>query len=153
VSGYLWIKLLHILSATVLFGTGMGTAFFMFRTYLSKNDDAMAVTTRNVVMADWLFTTPAVVIQLVSGLWLTSKLGIAYDSVWFITVISLFVFVGACWIPVVWIQIRIRDLIAEKADRNEYRKLMRAWLVLGVLAFSSVIFLFYMMVSKTGAYG
>lgn len=152
-SGYLWIKLLHILSATVLFGTGMGTAFFMFRTYLSKNDDAMAVTTRNVVMADWLFTTPAVVIQLVSGLWLTSKLGIAYDSVWFITVISLFVFVGACWIPVVWIQIRIRDLIAEKADRNEYRKLMRAWLVLGVLAFSSVIFLFYMMVSKTGAYG
>jgi uncharacterized membrane protein len=153
VSGYLWIKLLHILSATVLFGTGMGTAFFMYRTYLSKNDDAMAVTTRNVVMADWLFTTPAVAIQLVSGLWLTSKLGIAYDSVWFITVISLFVFVGACWIPVVWIQIRIRDLIAENADRNEYRKLMQAWFVLGVLAFSSVIILFYMMVSKKGAYG
>jgi len=153
VSGYLWIKLLHILSATVLFGTGMGTAFFMYRTYLSKNDDAMAVTTRNVVMADWLFTTPAVAIQLVSGLWLTSKLGIAYDSVWFITVISLFVFVGACWIPVVWIQIRIRDLIAENADRNEYCKLMQAWFVLGVLAFSSVIILFYMMVSKKGAYG
>ena len=150
---YLWIKLVHILSATVLFGTGMGTAFFMFRAYLSKNDAAMAVTTRNVVVADWLFTTPAVVIQLASGLWLTSKLGIAYESTWFVTVISLFAFVGACWVPVVWIQIRIRDLIAGNAARNEYGKLMQAWFVLGVLAFSSVIILFYLMVSKTGAYG
>ena len=54
---YLWIKLVHILSAPVLFGTGMGTAFFMFRAHLSKNDEAIAVTTRNVVMADWVFTT------------------------------------------------------------------------------------------------
>ncbi len=147
---YLWIKLLHILSATVLFGTGMGTAFFMLRTYLSKNEAAMAITTRNVVMADWLFTTPAVVIQLVSGLWLTSKLGIAFDSAWFVTVIGLFVFVGACWTPVVWIQIRVRDLIDSNAERGEYRNLMRVWMVLGALAFSSVVLLFYLMVSKTG---
>ena len=111
-NSYLWIKLLHILSATVLFGTGMGTAFMMLRAYLSKNDDAMAVTSRNVVMADWLFTTPAVVVQLATGLWLMGKLGIAFDSAWFVAVISLFVLVGACWIPVVWIPIRIRDLIA-----------------------------------------
>lgn len=149
---HLWIKLLHILSATVLFGTGMGTAFFMLRAYLSNNNDAMTVTTRNVVLADWLFTTPAVVIQLATGLWLTSKLGIAFDSVWFASVISLFAFVGACWIPVVWIQIRVRDLIAAGAGRESYRKLMRAWLVLGVFAFGSVIVLFYLMVSKTGAY-
>jgi uncharacterized membrane protein len=57
---YLWIKLIHILGATVLFGTGIGTAFFMFKAYLSKNDEAMAVTTQNVVVADWLFTTPAI---------------------------------------------------------------------------------------------
>jgi len=150
---YLWIKLLHILSATVLFGTGMGTAFFMLRAYLSNNDDAMTVTTRNVVLADWLFTTPAVGTQLATGLWLTSKLGIAFDSVWFASVIGLFVFVGACWIPVVWIQIRIRDLIAAGAGRGRYRKLMRVWFALGVLAFGSVIVLFYLMVSKTGAYG
>lgn len=152
-TSYLWIKLLHILSATVLFGTGIGTAFFMLRAHLSNNEEAMVVTTRNVVMADWLFTTPAVVIQLLSGLWLTDKLGIAFDSVWFVTVISLFVFVGACWIPVVRIQLRIRDLIAAGAGRESYRKLMRTWIVLGVLAFSSVIILFYLMVSKTGAYG
>jgi len=151
-NSHLWVKLLHILSATVLFGTGMGTAFFMLRAYLSRNDEAIAVTTRNVVLADWLFTTPAVVVQLATGLWLTNKLGIAFDSAWFVAVISLFVFVGACWIPVVWIQIRIRDLIAAGAGRESYRKLMQTWVVLGALAFSSVILLFYLMVSKTGAY-
>jgi uncharacterized membrane protein len=151
-TGYLWIKLLHILSATVLFGTGIGTAFFMLKAYLSKNEQAIAVTTHHVVMADWLFTAPAVVIQLASGLWLTSRLGIPFDSVWFVTVISLFIFVGACWIPVVWIQIRIRDLLAGGASRDDYRMLMRVWAALGLPAFGSVLMLFYLMVAKTGAY-
>ena len=84
---YLWIKLVHILRAAVLFGTGMGTAFFMLKAYLSQNDQAMTITTSTVVIADWVFTTPAVVMQLVTGLWLTSKLNIAFDSSWFIAVI------------------------------------------------------------------
>ena len=150
---YLWIKLVHILSASVLFGTGMGTAFFMFKAYLSKNDEAIAVTTRNVVMADWVFTTPAVVIQLVTGLWLTDKLNISFTSTWFIAVIGLYILVGICWIPVVWIQIRIRDLIASGANRDDYRKLMRTWIALGVPAFASILILFFLMVAKVGAYG
>lgn len=150
---YLWIKLVHILSASVLFGTGMGTAFFMFKAHLSKNDEAIAVTTRNVVMADWLFTTPAVVIQLVTGLWLTDKLNISFSSTWFIAVIGLYILVGICWIPVVWIQIRIRDLIAGGANRDEYRKLMQMWIALGVPAFVSILILFFLMVAKVGAYG
>jgi uncharacterized membrane protein len=149
---YLWIKLVHILSASVLFGTGMGTAFFMFKAYLSKNDEAIAVTTRNVVMADWVFTTPAVVIQLVTGLWLTDKLNISFTSTWFIAVIGLYILVGICWIPVVWIQIRIRDLIAGGANRDDYRKLMRTWIALGVPAFASILILFFLMVAKVGAY-
>jgi len=150
---YLWIKLVHILSATVLFGTGMGTAFFMLKAYLSQNDQAMKITTNTVVMADWVFTTPAVVIQLATGLWLTSKLNIAYDSSWFVAVISLYALVGLCWIPVVWIQIRIRDLIADGSVRDDYRQLMRVWMALGAPAFGSVIVIFYLMVSKLGAYG
>ena len=149
---YLWIKLLHILSATVLFGTGMGTAFFMLKAYLSANDEAMAVTTKSVVMADWIFTTPAVVVQFVTGLWLTQHLNISMDSVWFNTVLGLFVLIGACWVPVVWIQIRIRDLIAADADSNSYRNLMRWWIALGVPAFTSVLIIFYLMVSMVGAY-
>jgi uncharacterized membrane protein len=147
---YLWIKLLHILSSTVLFGTGIGIAFFMLKAYLSKNDEAMAVTTRHVVVADWLFTAPAVVIQLVTGLWLTSKLNISFSSSWFIAVIGVYILVGACWIPVVWIQMRIRDLIAGGAKRDEYKKLMRIWAALGVPAFGGVLTLFFLMVSKKG---
>lgn len=151
-TAYLWIKLLHVLSATVLFGTGLGTAFFMLKAWLSDNDDAMAVTAKNVVTADWIFTTPAVVIQLATGLWLTRQLDISFASVWFVIVISLFVFVGACWIPVVWIQIRIKTLLERGADRREYRNLMRAWIALGIPAFAGVLVLFYLMVSRTGAY-
>jgi uncharacterized membrane protein len=149
---YLWIKLLHILSATVLFGTGMGTAFFMLKAYLSANDEAMAVTTKSVVLADWIFTLPAVVVQFATGLWLTQHLNISMDSAWFSTVLGLFVFVGACWVPVVWIQIRIRDLIAAEAGSDSYRKLMRWWVALGVPAFAGVLIILYLMVSKTGAY-
>lgn len=149
---YLWIKLLHILSATVLFGTGLGIAFFMLKTYLSENEEAMAVTSRHVVLADWVFTTPAVIVQLTTGLWLTHMVGIPFSSAWFVAVISLFALVGACWIPVVWIQARIRDLISSGADRSEYRKLMLVWISFGVPAFASVLVLFYLMVSRAGAY-
>jgi len=150
---YLWIKLVHILSAAVLFGTGMGTAFFMLRAYLSQNDEAMMVTTKTVVIADWIFTTPAVVIQLATGLWLTSYLNIAFDSPWFVAVILLYALIGICWIPVVCIQIRIRNLIAAGARRVDYKNLMRAWVALGVPAFASLIIIFYLMVSRLGAYG
>ena len=147
---YLWLKLVHVLSATLLFGTGLGTAFFMLKAYLSGNDEAMRVTTRTVVMADWLFTTPAVVVQLVTGLWLTSLLNIDLTSRWFIAVIALYAFVGLCWLPVVWIQIRIRNLIAEGRPRVSYAGLMRAWTALGIPAFTAVLFIFYLMVSKAG---
>ena len=150
---YLWIKLVHILSATVLFGTGMGTAFFMLKAYLSRNDEAMRITTSNVVLADCLFTTPAVIIQFVTGLWLTHMLKIDFGSSWFIVVITLYGVVGLCWIPVVWIQMRIRNLIADGSGRDDYKNLMRIWVLLGIPAFSAVLVIFFLMVSKLGAYG
>lgn len=146
--GYLIVKLLHILSAAVLFGTGIGTAFFMLRAWQSTSDEAMRETTTHVVQADWLFTTPAVVVQLVSGLWLTSQIGISYLSVWFGVVIGLFVFVGACWLPVVWIQIRLRELIRSDTESSQCRRLMRWWVALGIPAFMAVLALFVLMVYK-----
>ena len=148
---YSWIKLLHILSATLLFGTGLGTAFFMFQAHMSRNHEAIRVTTANVVLADWIFTTPAVIAQLGTGLWLTWQLGIPFNSVWFVLVLSLFIFVGLCWIPVVWIQIRIREIIANGGKVTDYQGLMRAWISLGIPAFTSVLVLFYLMVFKIGA--
>jgi len=149
-SVYLWIKLVHIISATILFGTGLGTAFFMSKAHLSRNREVMVVTLRHVVLADWVFTTPAVAIQLASGLWLTHQLGIPIGSLWFVLVACLFAFVGACWIPVVWMQIRIGRIIAGGGDRDDYRRLMSLWTVLGVLAFGGVLLLFFLMVFRIG---
>lgn len=116
-TAYLWIKLIHILSATILFGTGIGTAFFMLKAYRSDSDAVMRETSKHVVQADWFFTTPAVIVQLLTGLWLTKHLAISFTSPWFLAVIGLYALVGACWIPVVWIQIRVSRLIRE-GDRT-----------------------------------
>ena len=110
----------------------------------------MRVTAQNVVLADWVFTTPAVVVQLITGLWLTSLLSIDLASSWFVAVIALYVFVGLCWLPVVWIQIRIRNLIAEGRPRESYAGLMRIWIALGIPAFAAVLAIFYLMISKAG---
>ena len=142
--------MLHILSATLILGTGLGTAFFMLRAHLSQNTDAMKITTQSVVLADWIFTTPAVVIQFLTGLWLTSRLGIPYGSVWCISVLALFVLVGICWLPVVFIQIRIREIIRNGGTPDDYRALMKIWIGLGIPAFASILMLVYLMVSKLG---
>ena len=147
---YLGIKLLHIVSATILFGTGLGTAFFMLQAYRSGNAGAMKSTTQTVVLADWLFTTPAVIVQITSGLWLTQRLGIPFTSVWFVAVIALFCLVGACWLPVVWIQIQIRERLRAGAGIDDCRPLMRVWIALGVPAFTAVLILFWLMVFKPG---
>ena len=149
-SAYYWIKLLHILSATILFGTGIGTAFFMYKAFKSQNREAIRITTQNVVLADWLFTTPAVVIQLPTGVWLTIQLNIPFESAWFVIVISMFIIIGACWIPVVWIQIRIREIISSGGEIEETNSLMRYWISLGIPAFSCVLILYFLMVSKIG---
>ena len=148
---YSTLKLIHVISASILFGTGIGTAFFMLRAYLSRNSEALIVTTRNVVLADWLFTTPAVFVQIATGLWLTSLLNISYRSLWFVLVISLFLLVGLCWVPVVGIQIRIKRVLSQGAGVEEIAGLMRVWIALGVPAFLSMLLLYLLMVSKYGA--
>lgn len=150
-STYLIIKLVHIVSASILFGTGIGTAFFMLRAYLSGNREALIVTARNVVLADWLFTTPAIIVQVATGLWLMGQLNISYASLWFVSVVSLFVLVGLCWIPVVGIQIRVKSVLDSGAGITEIAPLMKIWMGLGVPTFLSMLLLYLLMVSKYGA--
>lgn len=144
------VRLIHILSAAILFGTGIGIAFFMLKAHLSGDENALAVTTRHVVQADWLFTAPAVVIQGITGLWLTAQLSVPWNSLWFVLVVALFVLVGLCWIPVVRIQIRIRNIIVSGGHPGQYRALLRAWILLGVPAFLGVLALYFLMVTKAG---
>ena len=122
----------------------------MLQAYRSGNAEAMKSTTKTVVLADWLFTTPAVIVQIVSGLWLTQRLGVPFTSVWFVAVIALFCLVGACWLPVVWIQIRIKELFRAGAGIDKCRPLMRVWIALGMPAFTAVLILFWLMVFKPG---
>lgn len=147
---YVVVKLIHIISACVLFGTGAGIAFFMLLAYLSRDQKTFIAVSRMVVLADWLFTAPAVVVQFATGLWLTHTLAIPFGSQWFVTVLALFLFVGACWAPVVWIQLRLAKLAKEEYGSVVFQRLMNAWIALGVPAFLAVIAIFYFMVTKVG---
>lgn len=152
-SEYQTLKLVHILSSTLLFGAGLGTAFYMWRADLSGDIRAIAVVSRNVVLADWLFTTPAVIIQPVTGFWLMYVLGLPLDTGWILISLLLYVLVGCCWIPVVFIQLRVARLAASLNEQgltpnDEYRHLMRWWYGLGWPAFISVIAIFWLMVFK-----
>jgi uncharacterized membrane protein len=150
---YPLLKLLHIVSATILFGTGLGTAFQMWSVQKSGNVRAIATVARQVVWADILFTTPAVVVQPLSGfalIWLT---GIDPLSPWLLAAYALYVLTGLCWLPVVFIQLRLRDLAAEAAESGaplpqRYNRLWRLWFALGWPAFSAVLAIFWLMVAK-----
>src|SRR4051794_32406572 len=100
---YLTLKWLHILSSTFLFGTGVGSAFYMFFTNRSRDVRAIAVVTRNVVIADWLFTATTVVLQPLTGFWMMALAGIAISSRWIIESLALYAVAAACWLPVVFI--------------------------------------------------
>ncbi|MFB9067784.1 DUF2269 family protein [Pseudofulvimonas gallinarii] len=155
---YHLLKLVHILSATLLFGTGLGTAFFMWMAHRRGEVAAIAVTARHVVLADWLFTSPAVVAQFVSGALLVRLVGWPWTQPWLQLAIALFVMVGLCWLPVVAIQLRVRAL-AEAAWRRgeplppQYHRLMRWWFALGWPAFIGVVVIFVLMVSRPPLWG
>lgn len=150
---YLALKSAHILSAFLLFGTGLGSAFYKYMTWRSGDLHAIAVTDRLVVRADWLFTTPTIIIQPLTGgmmLWLT---GIPFDSPWLVASYLLYLLAGACWLPVVWLQLRMSRLSSNAVNGNtplpdEYRSLSRWWFWLGVPAFIAMVLVVLLMVFK-----
>ena len=150
---YQALLLVHIISSTLLFGTGLGTAFHGWMAHRSGDLRAIAVVSRNVVLADWLFTAPSVVVQPVTGVWMARLAGIPLTTGWLAWAILLYVLVGACWLPVVWLQIRMHRL-ARRAEREGgglpplYFTYARWWFALGWPAFIMVIGVFYLMVVK-----
>jgi uncharacterized membrane protein len=149
----LGLKLLHILGATVLFGTGIGIAFFMLMAHRTRDAALIAHTGRIVVIADVLFTATAVVIQPLSGLWLAERIGFSLNEPWLAISLGLYVLVGVCWLPAVWIQVQLRNLAAAAARDGtplppRYDRLFRIWFALGWPAFAGVIAIFALMVWK-----
>ena len=147
---YFLLKTLHILSAVVLMGTGSGIAFFMLMAVLSRSQETIRHVSRIVILADWLFTAPAVLVQLITGVWLMSLLNVSFTSPWFLTVAGLFILIGCCWLPVVWIQYQLhREACMENGFLSvRFKRLMRLWMALGIPAFAAMLVLFWLMVAK-----
>jgi len=150
---YSLLKTLHILSMVLLFGTGLGSAFYKWMADRSGNVAHIAVTNRHVVLADWLFTTPTVIFQPISGLWMVHLLDLPITTPWIAASLALFVLAGVCWLPVVWLQIRMARIaataLAGAAPLPEiYWRMARCWFWLGVPAFMSMVAVVALMVFK-----
>lgn len=150
---YLTVKWLHIMSSTILFGTGIGSAFYLLAATLTGERNAIAVVSRHVVRADWLFTTPTAILQPATGFYLMGLAGMPVSTRWIAWSLGLYALAIACWLPVVWLQIRMRDLAAAAVAQDiplgaHYWRLFRIWVALGVPAFFSFLGVFYLMVFK-----
>lgn len=150
---YSLLKTLHILSMVLLFGTGLGSAFYKWMADRSGNVTHIAVTNRHVVLADWIFTTPTVIFQPLSGLWMVHLLDLPLSTPWIAASLGLFVLAGLCWLPVVWLQIRMEKIATSAVIGNTplpplYWRMTRWWFWLGVPAFISMVLVVAMMVFK-----
>lgn len=163
---YLLIKWVHILSSVLLVGTGFGSAFFMFFANRSGSVAAQAVVCRLVVRADWWFTTPAGVIQPLSGMTMMHLAGWAWDTPWLLMSMGLYVIAGFCWLPVVWLQLRMaqmtRAAVATAAETGctsdavldpAYARHARRWEALGYPAFVAMLGIYFLMVNKPQLWG
>ncbi len=160
------LKWIHVISSTILFGTGIGSAFYMFMANRREanhqdaneherhgNIAAIYFATRHVVIADWVFTTPAIITQFITGITLVILLDYGFNERWIVWALVLYFFSGLCWLPVVWIQIKMRDLAKIAFETNTdlpdtYWRFDKWWIGLGALAFPAVVMIFWLMVAK-----
>jgi uncharacterized membrane protein len=150
---YFILKFLHVIGAAVLLGTGAGIAFFMLLGHFTGKPAIVAAIARIVVIADFLFTATAVVAQPVTGIALAWHMGWSLWEGWIALSIGLYFVTGAFWLPVVWMQMRMRDLAAEAAATGQslppqYHRLFWWWFAFGFPAFGAVIAIFWLMIAK-----
>jgi uncharacterized membrane protein len=150
---YFMLKYLHLLGAAVLLGTGAGIAFFMLVAHLSGNVATIAGVTRIVVLADFVFTATAAIAQPITGIALALNAGYALSEGWIVLSIGLYLFVGAFWLPVVWMQMRMRDLaVAALATGTplppRYHRLFWTWFGFGFPAFAAMLAIYWLMMTR-----
>ncbi|MCY4046311.1 MAG: DUF2269 domain-containing protein [Cellvibrionales bacterium] len=148
---YHFLKLIHILSAVIMTGTGIGLAYFLLLAVVSQQQKVILAVTRWVIWGDWVFTTPAIITQILSGVWLVNKLGWSYQSPGLQWVLGLYALMLACWLPVIAIQYKLyficHDTQVEFPNKVFYRY-FACWVVLGCIALACVAALFSIMVFK-----
>ena len=152
-TGYFALKIIHVLSAAILFGTGLGTAFYMLYVNAQKDITLIAQATKQVVFADWLFTGSSGIIQAATGFIMIYLKGYSFSLPWVWGSILGYCIAGACWLPVVYLQMRCRDLAFKSIEKQtalpkRYYFYFKTWVILGVPAFLSLVVVFYLMVNK-----
>ena len=150
---YLALKLVHILSGAVLFGTGAGIAFFMLRAHATRDPATVAAVARIVVLADYVFTATAVVVQPITGLMLIHIQGYSLTEPWLLAAYGLYLVTGACWLPVVWLQLKMKTLAAAASSEGAplprlYDRYFGLWFALGWPAFAAVLGIYWLMIAK-----
>lgn len=152
-SAFLILKFAHVIGAAVLLGTGAGIAFFMLMAHRTGDARTVAAVASIVVIADYLFTATAVVAQPVTGLLLAREVGYPLTSGWILASVGLYLWTGAWWLPVVWMQSRMRRLALAAAEAGEplprdYHRLFRLWFACGFPAFAAVLAIFWLMIAR-----
>lgn len=150
---YFLLKFVHIIGAAVLLGTGAGIAFFMLLAHRTGNAAAVAAVARIVVIADFLFTATAVVLQPITGVALAWHVGYSLTEGWIVLSILLYLLTGVFWLPVVWMQLEIRNLAAAAVLSRQdlprrYHSLFRLWFIFGFPAFAAVLGIFWLMITR-----
>jgi uncharacterized membrane protein len=150
---YFILKFLHVIGASVLLGTGAGVAFFMLLAHLTGQAAMIAGVARIVVIADFIFTATAVVAQPITGVLLVRNVGYSLFDAWIFWSIILYLVTGAFWLPVVWMQMRMRDLAAEAVRTKaplprSYHRLFWWWFTFGFPAFAAVAAIFWLMIAR-----
>ena len=152
-SAYLLLKWIHIMSSVALVGVGFGSAFYLYFINRTKNVAAIAEVSRLVVRADYWFTAPTVIIQPISGVAMVSMASYSFTESWLVVTYALFVLAGVCWLPVVWLQIKMAAMAKSAASSNSelapsYWRYARIWERLGMVAFPATLIIYVMMVFK-----
>ncbi len=150
---YFAVKYVHVLGAAVLLGTGAGIAFFMLMAHLRGDVMVIAGVARIVVLADFLFTATAVLVQPITGVWLAWMTGYSLWEGWIALSIVLYIVTGVFWLPVVWMQMRMRDLASDAVSRDRplprtYHRLFWWWFAFGFPAFAAVLAIFWLMIAR-----
>jgi uncharacterized membrane protein len=153
VTAVLVLKYLHVIGATVLLGTGAGIAFFMLIAHRTGDAAVIAGVARIVVIADLVFTAAAVAAQPITGTLLAWQMGYTLREGWIVTSIALYLLTGAFWLPVVFMQIKMRDLAAAAAHEGRplpeaYHRLFRTWYAFGFPAFAAVLAILWLMIAR-----
>ncbi len=152
-TSYLLLKWLHIMSSVLLVGTGFGSAFYLYFVNRTRNVEAIAQVVRLVVRADWWFTTPAIIVQPATGFAMVTLAGYSLMNSWLLWSLILYGLAGLCWLPVVWLQIRMAKFAAQAAAEKtplpeQYWRYAKRWEMLGYPAFLAMLGIYYLMVFK-----